>query len=117
MADSQHDDNGNDDDDDRDGDCGGGDENDDDDDADDNDNNKIIMMPANTMAILEGPREEEFSPVKNPVGNPKDSPDRYSLGMIAMCVGTRILISVKLVKPVVHPDRYKLNVSFGYATF
>jgi len=27
------------------------------------------------MAVLEGPRDEEFTPVKNPAGNPTDSPD------------------------------------------
>ena len=27
------------------------------------------------MAVLEGSRDEEFSPVKNPPGQPKDSPD------------------------------------------
>ena len=31
-------------------------------------------MAAN-MAVLEGPRDEEFTPVKNPAGNPTDSPD------------------------------------------
>jgi len=30
---------------------------------------------ASNMAVLEGPRDTEFSPVKNPKGNPKDSPD------------------------------------------
>jgi len=30
---------------------------------------------AKKMSILEGPRDEEFSPVKNAPGKPKDSPD------------------------------------------
>merc|ERR1711865_327872 len=30
---------------------------------------------AGNMAVLEGPRDEEFTPVKNAPGTPKDSPD------------------------------------------
>jgi len=38
---------------------------------------------ANKMAVLEGPRDEEFTPVKNPAGNPVDSPDSCRAMMTA----------------------------------
>ena len=37
------------------------------------------------MAVLEGPRDEEFSPVKNAPGNPKDSPDSARAMLTAQC--------------------------------
>eukprot|EP00656_Telonema_subtile_P004074 TRINITY_DN11852_c0_g1_i1.p1 TRINITY_DN11852_c0_g1~~TRINITY_DN11852_c0_g1_i1.p1 ORF type:complete len:535 (+),score=203.42 TRINITY_DN11852_c0_g1_i1:128-1732(+) len=38
------------------------------------------------MAVLEGPRESEFSPVKNPVGSAKDSPDSARAMLTAQSV-------------------------------
>jgi len=38
---------------------------------------------AKNMAVLEGPRDEEFTPVKNPAGNPVDSPDSCRAMMTA----------------------------------
>ena len=66
------------------------------------------------MAILEGPREEEFSPVKNPVGNPKDSPDSARAMLTAQVLSLCRQSECSTVHVTISDSKLKCN--FGLRT-
>jgi len=66
---------------------------------------------ATNMAILEGPRDEEFTPVKNAPGNLKDSPDSARAALTAQNVKWLRQAGIK-----VKPGKFQLEIS-SYVTY
>lgn len=61
---------------------------------------------ANNMAVLEGPRDEEFTPVKNAPGEKKDSPDSARLALTAQNIKWCEAAGIKVI-----PGQGQLEIS------